>query len=109
MADKVIQVEVAYAKPEEQCILTVTGSQGITVAEAIERSKITEKFPEIDLATSKLGIFSKAARKDTVLADGDRVEIYRPLIADPKEARKKRAEEGKVMRKGGGRKSGDPG
>ena len=101
MVEKVIEVEVAYAKPEEQCILTVTGNPGMTVEQAIEHSKILEHFPEIDLATAKLGIFSKVARKDTVLADGDRVEIYRPLIADPKEARKKRAAEGKAMKKGG--------
>ena len=102
MAEKVIQVEVAYAKPDEQCILTVTGSPGMTVEQAIEHSKIVDRFPEIDLAMVKLGIFSKAARKDQVLSDGDRVEIYRPLIADPKEARKKRAAEGKAMKKGGG-------
>lgn len=106
MTEKIIEIEVAYAKPEEQCILTVTGSPGMTVEQAIEHSRILERFPEIDLATAKLGIFSKAAKRDTVLADGDRVEIYRPLIADPKEARKKRAAEGRAMKKGGGSAGG---
>ena len=61
-----------------------------------------EKYPEIDLAANKLGIFGKLAKADTVLRDRDRIEIYRPLIADPKEVRRRRAEEGKVMKKGGG-------
>ena len=60
------------------------------------------KYPEIDPAKSKFGIYSKLARLDTVLRDQDRVEIYRPLIADPKEVRKQRAAEGKLMKKGGG-------
>jgi hypothetical protein len=72
------------------------------VAEAIERSGIIERFPEIDLAKNKVGIFGKLAKLDKVLQPGDRVEIYRPLIADPKEARKKRAAQGKVMKKGAG-------
>ncbi|OOZ36234.1 RnfH family protein [Solemya velesiana gill symbiont] len=97
------EVEVAYAKANEQVILTVKGQEGITAAEAIERSGITEEFPEIDLETVKIGIFGKAAKKDAELNAGDRVEIYRPLIADPKAARKKRAAEGKALRKGGGK------
>ena len=60
------------------------------------------KYPEINLAKGKFGIYSKLARLDAVLRDLDRVEIYRPLIADPKEVRKQRAAEGKVMKKGGG-------
>ena len=61
-----------------------------------------QKYPEIDPAKGKFGIYSKLAKPDTVLRDRDRVEIYRPLIADPKEVRKQRAAEGKVMKKGGG-------
>ncbi len=88
-----IEVEVAYAKPEKQVILKVQGEQGMTVQQAIERSNIVEQFPEIDPATAKAGIFGKAAKLDVELQSGDRVEIYRELIADPKAARKKKAAE----------------
>lgn len=77
-------------------------ASGSTVASAIEASGLLQKYPEIDLARNKLGVYSKLAKADTVLRDKDRVEIYRPLIADPKEVRKKRAAEGKAMKKGGG-------
>lgn len=97
-----IQVEVAYALPQQQVILPLKLATEGTVEEAIKLSGILEKFPEIDLAQFKVGIFSKLTKLDTVLRDKDRVEIYRPLIADPKEVRRKRAEEGKVMKKGGG-------
>lgn len=97
-----IQVEVAYALPDEQIVLPVEGEPGMTVKEAIEQSGILELHPEIDLAKNKVGVFGKATKLDAVLYPGDRVEIYRPLIADPKEARKKRASKGKPMRKGGG-------
>ena len=85
------EVEVAYAKPDEQVILEVPFQPGMTVQEAIEHSKIQERFPEIDLDVNKVGVFGKAVKLDAVLSPGDRVEIYRPLIADPKEARRKRA------------------
>jgi len=98
-----IQVEVAYALPDEQIVRVVEGEPGMTVQEAIERSGILELHPEIDLSKNKVGVFGKAAKLDAVLYPGDRVEIYRPLIADPKEARKKRAAKGKPLRKGGGR------
>ena len=75
---------------------------GSTAEEAISKSGILAEFPEIDLAVNKVGIFSKACKLDTVLRDKDRIEIYRPLIADPKEVRRQRAAEGKVMKKGGG-------
>ncbi len=81
-------------------ILKVEGVPGLTVREAIGRSGILEQFPEIDLAVSKVGVFGKATTLEAEVAVGDRVEIYRPLIADPKEARKRRAAEGKPMRKG---------
>ncbi len=100
MTTEMIEVEVAYARPDEQAILTVRGEKGITAAQAIERSGILEHFPEIDLEKARLGIFGKVTKRDAVLNAGDRVEIYRPLIADPKEARKRRAAEGKQMRKG---------
>lgn len=97
-----IIVEVLYALPHEQTLLKVQLPQGSTLADAIKNSGILEKHPEIDLVNNKLGIFGKLSKQDAVLRDRDRVEIYRPLIADPKEVRKKRAEEGKVMKKGGG-------
>jgi putative ubiquitin-RnfH superfamily antitoxin RatB of RatAB toxin-antitoxin module len=101
MNDK-IDIEVVYALPDKQALLKQQVATGTTVVDAIRASGILDKFPEIDLATSKLGIFSKLVKSDTVLRDKDRIEIYRPLIADPKEVRRKRAEEGKVMKKGGG-------
>ena len=101
MSDK-INIEVVYALPNEQTLLRQQLPAGTTAAEAVKASGIIGKHPEIDLATNKLGIFGKLAKADTVLRDKDRVEIYRPLIADPKEVRRKRAEEGKVMKKGGG-------
>jgi putative ubiquitin-RnfH superfamily antitoxin RatB of RatAB toxin-antitoxin module len=97
-----IIVEVAYALPNEQLIVPVKVQNGITAENAIHASGIMKKFPEIDLSVNKIGIFGKATRLDTVLRHLDRVEIYRPLIADPKEVRKQRAADGKVMRKGGG-------
>jgi uncharacterized protein len=102
IVNKLIKVEVLYALSQEQTLLNVEVPQGSTLADAINISGILEKYPEIDLASNKLGIFGKLSKQDVVLREKDRVEIYRPLIADPKEVRKKRAEEGKVMKKGGG-------
>lgn len=85
-----IQVEVAYATPTEQRIIVVKGSVGSTIEEVIELSGILTLFPEIDLTSQKVGIFSKVKNLDEVVEDGDRVEIYRPLVIDPKEARRKR-------------------
>jgi len=102
-----IEVEVAYARPDKQLILKVRGAEGMTAREALELSRIVETFPEIEPDSAKLGIFGKAVKSDAPLRDGDRVEIYRPLIADPKEARKKRAAEGKPLKKGGGREAAE--
>jgi putative ubiquitin-RnfH superfamily antitoxin RatB of RatAB toxin-antitoxin module len=101
MSDK-ITIEVVYALTHEQILLKQQLSAGVTVAEAIQACGILEKHPEIDLTKNKLGIFGKLTKADAVLRDKDRVEIYRPLIADPKEVRRQRAEEGKAMKKGGG-------
>jgi hypothetical protein len=101
MNDK-IDIEVVYALPAKQTLLKQQVAAGMTVLEAVRASGILEKHPEIDIATTKLGIFGKLVKPDTVLREKDRIEIYRPLIADPKEVRRKRAEEGKVMKKGGG-------
>jgi putative ubiquitin-RnfH superfamily antitoxin RatB of RatAB toxin-antitoxin module len=97
----VIEVEVVFALPDEQDLVEVALPEGATLIEAITRSGICERHPEIDLEVNKVGIFGKASRLDASLSAGDRVEIYRPLIADPKTARKKRAAQGKAMRKGG--------
>jgi hypothetical protein len=96
-----INIELVYALAHEQTLLKQSVPAGTTVAEAIQTSGIQQKYPEIDLASNKLGIFGKLTKADAVLRDKDRIEIYRPLIADPKEVRRKRAEEGKVMKKGG--------
>ena len=97
-----INVEVAYAMPEKQIIRAVNVDAGTTIGAAIVQSGIMMDFPDLELEDAKVGIFGKAAVMTTLLSDGDRVEIYRPLIADPKEVRRKRAAEGKKMKKGGG-------
>ena len=101
-SQKDIMVEVAYALPKQQIIVPINVADGTTAEAAVIASGIMEKFPEIDLAVNKLGIFGKLSKPDTELRHLDRVEIYRPLIADPKEVRRQRAAEGKVMKKGGG-------
>lgn len=101
MAEK-INVEVVYALPHEQTLLKVQAPQGATVAEVVRLSGILDKYPEIDIAKNKLGVYGKLSKPDAELRDRDRIEIYRPLIADPKEVRRQRAAEGKVMKKGGG-------
>lgn len=100
--DERIHVEVAYAEPETQVIIPLSVPRGTTIEQAIRQSGVLETFPGINLAVNKVGIFGKLAKLDTALREKDRVEIYRPLIADPKEVRKRRAAEGKKMRKGGG-------
>ncbi|MDP3483447.1 MAG: RnfH family protein [Sulfuricella sp.] len=94
-----ISVEVTYALPQKQEVLSLKIRSGAVVSEAIERSGILRDFPEIDLASAKVGIYGKQVKLDAVLRDKDRIEIYRPLIADPKEIRRKRAAEGKEMKK----------
>jgi putative ubiquitin-RnfH superfamily antitoxin RatB of RatAB toxin-antitoxin module len=100
MADfDLITVEVAYALPYKQKIIALLVEPGTTAIEAVQRSNITDFFPDLDLASAKLGLFGQAlgtkgleSADRHVLHHGDRVEIYRPLISDPKEARRKRAE-----------------
>jgi len=99
MPDK-IMIEVSYALPKKQIIIPVLVSKDISVKEAIELSGILKKFEGIDLASNQVGIFGKLTTLDKTLRDHDRIEIYRPLIADPKEIRRKRAAEGKGMKKG---------
>jgi putative ubiquitin-RnfH superfamily antitoxin RatB of RatAB toxin-antitoxin module len=101
MADS-INVEVVYALPQRQEIISLKLPEGSTLQQAIIASGLLQRYCEIDLEKSKIGIFGKLSKPDAALRDRDRVEIYRPLIADPKEVRKQRAAEGKVMKKGGG-------
>jgi len=97
-----IPVEVAYALAERQLILELDVASDATLEEVIRASGILDKFPEIDLGKNKVGVFGKPGKLGDTLHAGDRVEIYRPLIADPKEVRKQRAAQGKVMKKGAG-------
>jgi len=100
--DESFQVEVAYARPDKQVIIPVIVEKGTTIQQAIRLSKVIEHFPEIDLNENKVGIFGKLSKPDTELRENDRVEIYRKLIADPKEIRRQRAAQGKEMKKGAG-------
>jgi len=86
-----IEIEVAYATPQEQVIIKFTVEKGMDAKSAVVQSKIAEKFPEIDPENAKVGIYGRSIKLDHVLCTGDRVEIYRGLIADPKTARKKKA------------------
>ena len=92
VAPERIRVEVAYVEPGRQFLRAVDVAVGATIAEAIAASDVGAAFPHLDVANSKVGIFSRPATHDRVLRDGDRVEIYRPLIVDPKAARRRRAE-----------------
>ena len=107
MTSNQIQVEVVYGRQDRQKAVAVSLNEGATLREAVERSGLLGEFPEIDLAKFKFGIWNKLAKADAVVRDKDRVEIYRPLLADPKEVRKQRAAEGKVMKKGGGEIAGE--
>ena len=91
-------VEVAYALPDKQSLVSLEVEEGTTIKEAIEASGVLDTYDQIDLSRDKVGIFSKFATLDTVLREKDRVEIYRPLIADPKKVRKERAAKGRAMR-----------
>lgn len=97
-----IHIEVTYARPDRQDVVRLQLPEGSSVQQAIDASGLLQRYPEIDLARNKVGIYGKLGRLDTPLREKDRVEIYRPLIADPKEVRKQRAAEGKAMKKGGG-------
>jgi putative ubiquitin-RnfH superfamily antitoxin RatB of RatAB toxin-antitoxin module len=98
LATAEIQFEVAYALPERQVITRVNAIAGITAAEAIELSGIRQLFPGIE-AQPVIGIFSRKVSPDYQMQPGDRLEIYRPLLADPKEVRRQKAEEQKARAK----------
>lgn len=89
--ENVITIEVAYAEPSKQKIIALKVYEGITAQQAVERSGIVRFFPQLDLSQADYGIFSNACKPDTVLRAGDRVEIYRPLLCNPKEMRRQRA------------------
>lgn len=91
MVDKQLHVEVAFALRDRQVLLVLEIENGRSVEDVIRRSGILEAFPEIDIARSSVGIFGRVVPLDTRVRDGDRVEIYRPLIADPKELRRRNA------------------
>ncbi len=90
-----IKVEVVYGTPTEQELLLIAVDEGQTVEQVINVSGILSTFPDIDLTVNKVGIWNRAAKLKDVIKDLDRIEIYRPLIADPKEVRKRRAEKAK--------------
>jgi putative ubiquitin-RnfH superfamily antitoxin RatB of RatAB toxin-antitoxin module len=90
-----IQIEVAYATPSKQKIISLEISEGSSAWDAIIHSKISFFFPEIDLEQCSIGVFSKIVERKYILRNGDRVEIYRPLLVDPKDARRQRAFKGK--------------
>jgi putative ubiquitin-RnfH superfamily antitoxin RatB of RatAB toxin-antitoxin module len=102
MAEQAINVEICYPLPDKQEVVRLQLPAGSLLQQAVEASGLLAKYPEIDLKKNKFGIWNKLSKLDAVLRDFDRVEIYRPLIADPKEVRKQRAAEGKVMKKGAG-------
>jgi len=91
-----INIQVCYALPQQQHIIRLKLAEGAVLKDALEQSGLLEKYPEINPEQGKFGIFGKLSKLDAVLHEGDRVEIYRPLIADPKESRRKRSEEVKA-------------
>lgn len=98
---KNILVELVYALPEQQTLLAFTVPEGTTLDQVIDLSGITAHHPELDTDALKVGLFGKISPRTHVMREKDRIELYRPLLADPKEVRKQRAAEGKRMKKGG--------
>ena len=95
MTEQQISIEVAYATPEKQALLEVVIEQCTTVEQAILASGIIKRFPQIDLSIDKVGIWNRGCKLSDCPKNGDRIEVYRPLIADPKEVRRRRAEKAK--------------
>lgn len=90
-----VRVEVAYGLPERQALVTVELPVGATVGDAIAASRMAERFPGLEVDPARVGIFGRKASLDELLGDGDRVEIYRPLLVDPKETRRARGRQQK--------------
>ncbi|QJR82395.1 RnfH family protein [Alteromonas pelagimontana] len=95
MAPRMLNIEVAYALPTKQSLIELAVAEGTTVEEAIAASRISDLYPDLDLNATKVGIWSRVVKLKDTVKDGDRIEIYRSLIADPKEVRKRRAEKAK--------------
>lgn len=95
-----IRVEVVYALPDRQRLLALAVPRDCTARQAVELSGLRQEFPEIDPDANPLGIFGRRCAPDQALRDGDRVEIYRPLKADPKEVRRELAARGRTMGRG---------
>lgn len=89
-----IHVEVAYARPDEQRILSVGVEAGTSAREVLRLSKLVDAFPEIDILTCPIGVFGNPIDDDYTVKEGDRIEIYRPLVRDPREARRELAKRG---------------
>ncbi|MFM0044871.1 RnfH family protein [Paraburkholderia sediminicola] len=87
-----LSIEVCYALANEQTLIAVELPEGATLQQALDASGILRRYPQIDLGTQKVGVFGKLKPLDAVLADHDRVEIYRPLLVDPKLSRQRRVE-----------------
>ena len=92
MANEKLTIEVAYALPNKQQIVTVEVEEGTCVLDVVKQSSISKAFPEIDVDNVKMGIFGKSVKPVQVVKAGDRIEVYRPLIADPKASRRARAD-----------------
>jgi putative ubiquitin-RnfH superfamily antitoxin RatB of RatAB toxin-antitoxin module len=90
-ANDALQVWVIYATPQDEFVQPMRVAPGTTIVQAIEGSGVLSQFPEISLVTQPVGIYGKKKTLDTVLRERDRIEIYRPLVADPKDSRRKRA------------------
>ncbi|HSC74700.1 MAG TPA: RnfH family protein [Pseudomonadales bacterium] len=91
-----IKIEIACALPDKQWVKALEVASGCTAQQAVALSGIAEVFPGLALAECKLGVFSKVVDSQYVLVDGDRVEVYRPLLLDPKEARRQRAQKSRL-------------
>jgi putative ubiquitin-RnfH superfamily antitoxin RatB of RatAB toxin-antitoxin module len=99
MGDKKMKVEVVYALPDKQKIIAIDVPEGTVAFDAVQLSGIGKQFPDINIEEAKMGVFGKAVKpKEHVLSEGERVEIYRPLKADPKASRAARAEKAKANR-----------
>ncbi len=104
-AARKIRCEVTYALPDKQKLLVMQVPEGTTAIQAVQLSRISEGFSGVSIDTSELGIFSQSVSNDYVVQDGDRIEIYRPLLIDPKEARRLRAEKKALKRQQVGQKT----
>lgn len=107
MSDDMLNIEVVYALPEKQTLLNLKVESGCSVEEGIRQSGVLKQHTDIDLTRNKVGVWYRTCKLSEPLREGDRIEIYRPLIADPKEIRRRRAEkaveEGRANKVTGGR------